>query len=317
MTSLSDHRETDAVSPVVGVILMVAITVILSAVVGAFVFDLAPSQEPLRAGVTVDEHTDNTATVQLNSLDSAETVVVSNTEDEWVLSSVGEEVTVPYGRNAELTIYGQADGQRTVLRSHEFDNFKTSLWMESSTCDDVDVDGDGTSESYCGSTVEFNNSEIFSARGVNIMVLDEQGEFVSYAWYDTHSLDRYRAPTYTLDSNGEPDMPSTTSCTDCVNSKVVDHLDSIEDGHYVVLVGDDQPGRNEGTSSSGINDVVEDKYRALGADFGGNATLGYRDNWLLVAQKGDGKILEQWAERGRESGVPYVNDSFYAPYKSR
>jgi len=37
--------DDDAVSPVIGVILMVAITVILAAVIGAFVLDLGGSQE--------------------------------------------------------------------------------------------------------------------------------------------------------------------------------------------------------------------------------------------------------------------------------
>jgi len=38
-------KEDDAVSPVIGVILMVAITVILAAVIGAFVLDIGGSQE--------------------------------------------------------------------------------------------------------------------------------------------------------------------------------------------------------------------------------------------------------------------------------
>jgi flagellin-like protein len=38
-------KEEDAVSPVIGVILMVAITVILAAVIGAFVLDIGGSQE--------------------------------------------------------------------------------------------------------------------------------------------------------------------------------------------------------------------------------------------------------------------------------
>jgi flagellin-like protein len=38
-------KDDDAVSPVIGVILMVAITVILAAVIGAFVLDLGGSQE--------------------------------------------------------------------------------------------------------------------------------------------------------------------------------------------------------------------------------------------------------------------------------
>lgn len=42
MRFMSFERNTEAVSPVIGVILMVAITVILAAVIGAYVFGMAP-----------------------------------------------------------------------------------------------------------------------------------------------------------------------------------------------------------------------------------------------------------------------------------
>ena len=45
MTQKIIHSDR-AVSPVIGVILMVAITVILAAVIGAFVLDISPSEDP-------------------------------------------------------------------------------------------------------------------------------------------------------------------------------------------------------------------------------------------------------------------------------
>jgi len=50
----SAEEGTDAVSPVIGVILMVAITVILAAVIGTFVLGLGDLQEPATAGFTAD-----------------------------------------------------------------------------------------------------------------------------------------------------------------------------------------------------------------------------------------------------------------------
>ena len=60
------NAEDRAVSPVIGVILMVAITVILAAVIGTFVLGLGESveQNP-SAGVTVDSATDNVTLVSL------------------------------------------------------------------------------------------------------------------------------------------------------------------------------------------------------------------------------------------------------------
>ena len=48
-------RNEDAVSPVIGVIMMVAITVILAAVMGAFVFSMSPSDKAPIASIQVKE----------------------------------------------------------------------------------------------------------------------------------------------------------------------------------------------------------------------------------------------------------------------
>jgi len=62
---LIGNDEERAVSPVIGVILMVAITVILAAVIAAFVLDMGQSQNaPVNAATSVDNGTD-TLTVQL------------------------------------------------------------------------------------------------------------------------------------------------------------------------------------------------------------------------------------------------------------
>jgi len=52
--------DDDAVSPVIGVILMVAITVILAAVIGAFVLDIGNQQQPVPQA-TYDWSQDETA----------------------------------------------------------------------------------------------------------------------------------------------------------------------------------------------------------------------------------------------------------------
>lgn len=70
------------VSPVVGVILMVAITVILAAVVGQFVLDLADIlQEPPQAGVQISEDYDEfsgnyTVNVLITQMPNADQIIV-------------------------------------------------------------------------------------------------------------------------------------------------------------------------------------------------------------------------------------------------
>ena len=59
-------KEEDAVSPVIGVILMVAITVILAAVIAAFVFGMGPPEQAPQAAVRASAATIGTnVTVKL------------------------------------------------------------------------------------------------------------------------------------------------------------------------------------------------------------------------------------------------------------
>jgi len=60
------ENETDAVSPVIGVILMVAITVILAAVIGTFVLGLGENVDgTTTAGVSIDQVPGQSATIQI------------------------------------------------------------------------------------------------------------------------------------------------------------------------------------------------------------------------------------------------------------
>jgi flagellin-like protein len=71
-------KDDSAVSPVIGVILMVAITVILAAVIGTFVLGLGEQVEQnARAGVNadVDASTQN-VTISVTTLDNSDYVVV-------------------------------------------------------------------------------------------------------------------------------------------------------------------------------------------------------------------------------------------------
>lgn len=77
---LVGSEDERAVSPVIGVILMVAITVILAAVIAAFVLDLGGSvDQEAQAGVSIEvdetEGTD-TVTVEVTSLGNADYVAL-------------------------------------------------------------------------------------------------------------------------------------------------------------------------------------------------------------------------------------------------
>lgn len=149
--SESDANQDRAVSPVIGVILMVAITVILAAVIAAFVLDLGQSQSAsAAAGVDFSEDGD-VVTTQLVQIDRADAIFVridGGSTTYWVASdgttdtsrdsgddwSVGDSVRMDTANpsNAGLsaggslpssiesiTVIGELDGEDTVIQSWE------------------------------------------------------------------------------------------------------------------------------------------------------------------------------------------------------
>ena len=73
------NADDRAVSPVIGVILMVAITVILAAVIGTFVLGLGDQiGGSATAGVTVDGDNTTEVTVTLTNTGTAENVKIVN-----------------------------------------------------------------------------------------------------------------------------------------------------------------------------------------------------------------------------------------------
>jgi len=115
--------DESGVSPVVGVILMVAITVILAAVIGTFVLDLGGQvQQNAQAGVSFDE-SGSSVVVQLSSVQNADTVYVQSSADSSFnesFSGVGSTVTVDgsaYSSGETITVIGSVNGESNVIQT--------------------------------------------------------------------------------------------------------------------------------------------------------------------------------------------------------
>ncbi|NLW75709.1 MAG: type IV pilin [Methanomicrobiales archaeon] len=76
------YKKDDAVSPVIGVILMVAITVILAAVIAAFVFGMAGNVQSTKSVAAVAEQTDS-GTIQVTYHGGKDHTDVSNLNITW------------------------------------------------------------------------------------------------------------------------------------------------------------------------------------------------------------------------------------------
>jgi flagellin-like protein len=128
------QNDDRAVSPVIGVILMVAITVILAAVIGTFVLGLGDSLGgSATAGVTVDGDNTTDITVTLTNLGTAESVkIVYAANGTSVSGNPGAGGTLPMNRTgASVTLSNSSglggqnynivaagpNGEQSVLRS--------------------------------------------------------------------------------------------------------------------------------------------------------------------------------------------------------
>ena len=122
------NADDRAVSPVIGVILMVAITVILAAVIGTFVLGLGDQiGGSATAGVTIDGDNTSSATVTLTNTGTANDVTVRyavNGTDiksgaisagTIPLNNTGSSVTVSATGN--YTVVATSDNGESVLRS--------------------------------------------------------------------------------------------------------------------------------------------------------------------------------------------------------
>lgn len=122
-SKLIGSDDERAVSPVIGVILMVAITVILAAVIAAFVLDLGQSQSASAAAGVSFEESGGEVTITYVSSDRIDDGTALEVESSGScgtesLSSVGSSVTCSHD-DASLTIVGTYQGSETVVASWE------------------------------------------------------------------------------------------------------------------------------------------------------------------------------------------------------
>lgn len=124
LKSLMD--EDRGVSPVIGVILMVAITVILAAVIGTFVLGLGDSlQQAPQSQLDASSDADNTVTISHNGGDA---LTVSD-------------VSVTIGSNSDLSL--ESDSTSDSFDADEF-GVGDSATFDNSSIDSGDISGGST-----------------------------------------------------------------------------------------------------------------------------------------------------------------------------
>ena len=114
--------NSEGISPVIGILLMVSVTVILAVIVAVFVLDLGNGQSaPSTAGVEFSETADGVEVMLVVSGTAEEIEIVSNGNvlATWDGNDVGSRVTVTgVGPTDSLVIRGTNGGSSTVIKSY-------------------------------------------------------------------------------------------------------------------------------------------------------------------------------------------------------
>jgi len=123
-SKLIGSKDERAVSPVIGVILMVAITVILAAVIAAFVLDLGQGQSAnAQAGITFDEENSGDVTITVNSVERADSLTVQcSGSSTWGGGSLSPTAgsTSTGSCSDTVQVLGTYDGKQNVIAEYEF-----------------------------------------------------------------------------------------------------------------------------------------------------------------------------------------------------
>lgn len=120
----NDGQADEGISPVVGAILMVAITVVLAAVILFFLTGLSNPTAPATAGFAISEESDgvHVTLLSVGTGDSFEMRVNGAVLHTWNRSDVGSEVVLTgVGPGDEVTFVGTNEEKDTVVRNHVVD----------------------------------------------------------------------------------------------------------------------------------------------------------------------------------------------------
>lgn len=226
----------------VGVILMVAVTVILAAVIGSFVLGLGNNTKASgQAGVSYDDGVNGT-TVTLMTVENADYVIVKTPEGQETLTNVGDTTSKLQG---EITVIAVNDGKETVVSSRTASAAIPAPWILIDTNaewnDQAGIKNHTVSDGFLtvddtasGSPTPFETSaftlddfydvtvtaEVDSAGdGGEVRLVDSNGNYV-----DGTSIDSSGTVSFTT-TDGLDDFTVEIESTNASNPVVIDSLE--------------------------------------------------------------------------------------------
>lgn len=121
---MNKNNSNKAVSPLIGILLMVAIVVILGAVIGVFVLDIGSStSNPVSANIQIEQRTGGNIVLTIlnpGNVDSLNVTHAAGTTPFPSTNSTEQVVISPSQHQGKtITLIGVVDGDEKVLRRYD------------------------------------------------------------------------------------------------------------------------------------------------------------------------------------------------------
>ena len=229
-------KDNRAISPVVGVALLIAVIIVLSAVISVVVLDLASVDDEARAGVSFNEDTDEFTVTWVSEGNADKTYVKVNGSkvDGTTMNNVGDRVALNVNKDSDISIIGVTENNKhTLIRTTNA--ARDTLASGSNPV----VSGGGP---FSG-VVSFNPP----AEGVTITAFDSDGNQIDSATtnkkgeFTIKEADSYRLNGYNLNTEVEDgtEINISEGDVDTTDGTVEILMNKTNDGYYKVNYASD------------------------------------------------------------------------------
>lgn len=269
--------DNRGVSPVIGVILMVAITVIIAAVIGTFVLGFADNlNEPAQAGVEIVEESDSTIVRWTGSGNAESVEVLLNGTQVDTLDAVGDrtELAVQEGETVSALAKVNANEEGTIVKTQSINSTSSAYESSMNNSGDRIVSGDSTNntggETSGNTTINFTPAEDdLETTSITINGTTKDASSSSPASFDLEYNTEYTLVSEPVNSTKYQDKSVTFTPSSFVESEggsvdipVTHNLNSVSYTSFQEIADNNEsPGAGNGTETTNGN------YKFNGADW--------------------------------------------------
>jgi FlaG/FlaF family flagellin (archaellin) len=123
---MNNEYRNSGISPVVGVVLLVLIVILISGIFGVLVTEFSPTEEPVTAGVNIDQTNDGVEVKWISPGSADELQIQVNGSDQIKLYDTGQSTKIKTDKGEKITVIGKSEGGNESVITNEDTSRKTS-----------------------------------------------------------------------------------------------------------------------------------------------------------------------------------------------